>query len=345
MTDERSVSPPSVAAVLVAYGPSPTLVRCVEHLLASTGIDLDIVVVDNGCDPVVLDQVRGAGDVTILGPPVNRGFAGGCNHGAAQARGEVVALVNTDAYVEPDALGALARELETESIGIAMSSLRIAETPHLLNSAGNEIHLSGMSWVGAFGEPAADHDTPRDVTGASGAAMAMRRALWEQLGGFDEMAFAYLEDAELSLRCWMSGHRVRYVPTSVVLHDYDFGRNAAKFRLIERNRWLMVLTLLERRTLFLLAPVLLVVNLAMLAQALAGRWLVDKLRADLWIIGHASHVRARRRIVQSSRSVPDRDIVGLLTPGITPANVDLPPGTSILNAAFRRYWSVVRPLI
>ncbi len=53
----------------------------------------------------------------------------------------------------------------------------------------------------------------------------MRRNLWEDLGGFAEEYFAYVEDTEMSLRLWQRGLTVEYVPDAVVLHHYAFSRN------------------------------------------------------------------------------------------------------------------------
>ena len=77
--------------------------------------------------------------------------------------------------------------------------------------------------------------------------------------------FAYLEDTELSLRCWQRGLKVMFVPDAVVLHDYEFSRNPSKLGLLERNRLIMLLTLYERHTLAVLAPALLAVEIATLA--------------------------------------------------------------------------------
>ena len=107
---------------------------------------------------------------------------------------------------------------------------------------------------------------------ASGTGMAVRREVWTALGGFAEEYFAYLEDTELSLRCWQRGLRVVYVPGARVVHRYDFSRNPGKWYLLERNRLILVLTAFEPRTVALLLPALLGVEAGMLAVSLRAGW-------------------------------------------------------------------------
>ena len=170
-------------------------------LLASARVDVDVVLVDNGCTTDAVDQLRATPGVTVVAPGRNTGFAGGCNLGARHARGDVLAFINGDAVVRPGALRALADALIDDAISLASASLRLYDQPHVMNSAGNPLHFAGLSWAGGLGEPAASHAVPRDVASATGAASAVRARAARGARRFraDEM-FAYYEDAELSLR-------------------------------------------------------------------------------------------------------------------------------------------------
>jgi GT2 family glycosyltransferase len=337
--------PPTVTAVVLAYGPEPLLEDCVAAILASTGVVADVVLVDNGCTTSAVADLEGRPGVTVLRPARNTGFAGGCNLGAGRATGDVLALVNGDAVVRPDALARLAAALEDPTVGLASGSLRLHDRPEVMNSAGNPVHYLGLSWAGGLGEPAAAHATVQEVASATGAALAVRRELWERLGGFWEEMFAYCEDAELSLRCWQQGLRVVYVPDAVVLHRYEFSRNPRKLYLLERNRLLLLLTLYERRTLLVLAPALLGLELAVLLVALRQGWAREKARGWWWLLRHPSVVRRRRQWVQAARRVPDRELAGLLTARFEPgaeAGVSAP---AALTSGSRAYWSVARRLM
>lgn len=331
-----------VTVVVVAYGAEAWLERSVAACLASDGVDVDVVLVDNGCTDGAVDRLEATPGVTVLRPGTNTGFAGGCNAGVAVATGEVVALVNPDALVEPAALAALAAVATDPAVGIATSCVRLADRPELVNSAGNEVHFTGTSWSGGYEDPVTEHAVARDVLAASGAGCAMRRSSWLELGGFDEAFFAYYEDAQLSVRCWQRGLAVRYVPGAVVTHRYEISRHPGKYLLLERNRAQLVLTCFGGRTLLLLAPVLVPYELAVLAMAAVQGWLPQKLRAMGWIVRHGADLRRRRRVVQAARTASDRTYAHLVAEHLSPGNYPPPPWMAPFDAAFRGWWLLVR---
>lgn len=335
-----------VSVVVLAYGDEPCLDECVTSVLASTGVDVDLVLVDNGCTtPGAVDRLAPLPGVTLVRPAENLGYAGGCNAGAEAATGQVLAFVNSDAVVTPSAIATLVAALDDPHVGLVTGSVRLAEDPTLLNAAGNPLNILGVAWAGHFREPAADHMEPTTVTLISGAAFACRRATWADLGGFDPAYFAYHEDTELSVRCWQRGLEIRYVPDAVVVHHYEFSRNPRKLALVERNRLFNLFVLWERRTLLLLLPALLAFEVAMLGLAVRQGWLPAKIEGYRWLWAHRAHVRSRRALVQRERRVPDRVVARLLTPAITAGNIELPAGIRVVNAVLTAYWSLVRRLL
>jgi GT2 family glycosyltransferase len=343
-TDGEGKVLPRVSAVVLAWKAEPWLRRCVEALLASEKVAVGVVIVDNGCtndDVEILEPLTG---VSVVRPGENLGFAGGCNAGARVATGDYIALINSDAVVEPTTLARLVDEATRPGVGIAGGSVRLADDPRLINSAGNPVHVLGLTWAGRMGEPEVGGE-PVDVAVASGACQLMRRALWEDLGGFDVEYFAYHEDTELSMRVWRRGLRVVYVPDAVAVHRYEFSRNEFKFYLIERNRLMFLATLWGWRALLLLSPALIGLELGMLALAAKQGWLRAKLRSWRWLLGHAGHIRRRRRLLQAERTLPDREWMRLLTDRLDTSAIDLPAVVGPLNAFMRAYWRLVRPLV
>jgi GT2 family glycosyltransferase len=336
---------PTVSAVLLAFGPEPWLADAVTAVLASADVDIEVIVVDNGCTSDAVGLVKGLDGVRVITPDVNTGFAGGCDRGAAEATGEYLAFVNSDAIVAPGALPRLVAVAAEPGVGLAMGSIRLADSPELMNSAGNPLHYVGLSWAGGFEEPAARYAQRRSVTLASGCCFAVRRDLWHELGGFAPEYFCYCEDTELSLRIWQRGLTVQFIPDAVVRHHYEFSRNKLKLYLLERNRVILLLTTYQRRSLAVLAPMLLVTELLMLAAAVSDGWGRAKVSGWQWIWQHRDWIRARRALIQRERSVPDAVIFRQVTARIDPANVAAPPGVGILNAIMGSYWAVARRLL
>ncbi len=334
------------SALLVAYGLEPEIGTCLRALLDSTGVQLEIIVVDNGDRSGVLDQFEGCPRVRILRPGRNLGFAAACNLAAANASGEFLVLVNPDAIVAVDAIAHLVRALERAEVGIATASVRLASASDTINSVGNPVHYLGLAWAGGFGEPAAWHQTPTEVASASGACCAITANLWRELEGFDPLYFAYHEDVDLSLRCWQRGRSVVFVPDAVVVHHYEFARNELKTYLLERNRLITVLTTYSGKTLLELAIPLAVLEVVMICHAGLDGWLGAKLRGYGWLLTHVRPLARRRRHVQSVRTRSDHDLAHLYAITFTPANVTTGLGTALANRlswvgglAFRRWTS------
>lgn len=336
---------PTVTTVLLAYGPEEWLEAAVRSVLASQGVEVDVVLVDNGCTSDAVDRVRGLPGVQVLTPGVNTGYAGGCDLGAAQARGDWLAFVNSDAEVAPDALRRLVAVAAEPGVGIATGSIRLAEAPATVNSAGNPLHFLGLVWAGGHGQPATAHAHRRRVACASGAGFVLSTTLWKELGGFAPEYFAYHEDTELSIRCWQRGLAVEYVPEAVVLHHYEFSRNARKLYLVERNRLVLLATTYERRTLLLLGPAIVGGELALLAAAVAGGWGRQKAAGWAWVWRHRRWVLERRRQLQGERTEPDGRVAHVITGRFDPTNVAAPSGVAVFNAVAGTYWRAARRLL
>ena len=333
---------PTVTVVTVAYGAEPWLERSVMASLDSTDVDVDVILVDNGCTDGAVQRLRDHPLVTVVSDGTNSGFAGGCNAGAQVATGTYLALVNPDAIVSHDALAKLVAVAARDEVGIATASVRLADRPELLNAAGLALHFLGVSWAGHFEEPATDHGTEREVAGASGAGMLMRRDRWNALGGLCADFFAYYEDCDLSIRAHQRGWHVRYVPDAVIVHRYEFSRNSNKFFLVERNRVVMVLSLWSTRSLVLLAPMLVMLEGAVFVLALRQGWWREKVRSWWWVLRHARWIARRRVAMQADRIESDRVLVPVIEDTLDPGNFPLPPALAPLQFPLRLWWRVVR---
>lgn len=334
----------TLTVIVLAWKDEPWLAGCIDSVLKSSGLEIDLVVVDNGCRPDDLAAVPDHDRFRLLEPGANLGFAGGCNLGVSVATGEFVALVNSDCLLRPDTLRQLVDEARQPGVGPVMASVRIADTPELVNSSGNPVHLVGLSWAGGlFGNE--QRVAPYDVTAASGACLVLQRSVWDRLGGFDPEYFAYVEDTELSLRAWQQGLTPRCVPTAVALHHYEFSRNDTKMYLLERNRLMMVATLWSARALVVLSPLLAGVEMVLICYAAREGWAGQKVRGWLWLWSNRAHLQQRRAEVQAQRTQSDAEWMRHLTPDLDDQVMGSSALTWFANGLVRIYWFVARRLI
>jgi GT2 family glycosyltransferase len=332
-----------VSVIILAYGDEPLLVECVTAVLDSHDVEVELLVVDNGSPSI--SRVALDPRLRVITPGENTGFAGGCNLAAAQAGYDTFVFVNSDLIVHPDAIAVLTSRLVDAQVGLVTGAVLMPGVPLTVNSIGNPIHYLLFSWAGDYGEPFADHDTNEEVTGISGAFFASRRDHWEWLDGFDEQFFAYAEDADLSLRTWQTGKTVKFEPRAIGVHHYAFTKNNNKWFLLERNRLVAFFTLYDRRSIWLLLPVVIPVEMGVFASAVSNGWAKEKLASWCWLWGHRAYLQERRRRVADRHVAPLRQWTDVMS-----GEMHIPDEFGLrvpapVNWVLGRYWDLIKPFI
>ncbi|CCH77450.1 Predicted glycosyltransferase [Nostocoides japonicum T1-X7] len=328
------------SVVVLGYGAEPELERCLDAVVAQLGPDREVILLDNGVDRLDDRRPGWSRAIRLVRSGENLGFAGGCNAAALEARGDRLVFLNSDAILRPGALDRLLTALDDDRIGIACGCLRLADAPDLVNSVGNPLQFAGLTWAGECGAPAAEHSRPGRVAVATGGFFALRREVWDRLGGFDATYFAYHEDTDLSIRAWLAGLDVVVRPDAVADHHYEFSRNPRKMFLLERNRLVTVLTDYPRGLLCRTLPAVLLLEPAFLVLAALQGWPMEKLRSWWWLARHPRYLRRRRSTVQAAVTAtrPSALLARLMIAPIDPPNVTQPPGMSAINAMLHGYW-------
>jgi GT2 family glycosyltransferase len=325
----------STTVIVVAFNSGDALTRCLDSLAGE-----DVIVVNNGTRGPEIADAEDRARVVGLG---NVGFGAGCNLGARETAADVLVFVNPDTVVQPGAVAAFAHALEQPDVAVVQARLRLLQDPEHLNSSGNVVHVSGLAWPGGYGDPADDLTEPREIPYASGAAFAIRRDVFWDLGGFTEKLFLYQEDLELSWRAHLRGLRVLVVPAADVLHDYVLERpGREKEYYLERNRLIVVFSAYSARLLCLLAPVLFAVEVGITLLAWRQGWLREKVRGWAWLVRNRAWLATHRRETQTLRRVDDRELARFLTPVLDPRMLELPAGVAVLNGLVSAWWRGVR---
>lgn len=294
--------------ILVAHNHRAELVRCLTSFGPSpTG---EIIVVDNashdGTATAVRERFPG---VRLIVSGRNLGFGGGANLGAAAAGGDVLVFLNPDTVVTRGWLEALEGALAADpTVGLVTPKILLWRRPAVINACGTDVHVSGLTLCRGLGAPARAYDAPVEVGAVSGAAFAIRRELWQALGGLDATFFLYMEDVDLSWRARLVGARCLYVPDSIVYHDYRPRLGPRKLYLLERNRYWLLLKTLRRRTLARLLPALLLAELVVWGYVLRYQPAAVAAKALAYgaVLTSWRGVMERRKRVQAQREVDDR---------------------------------------
>jgi GT2 family glycosyltransferase/glycosyltransferase involved in cell wall biosynthesis len=212
---------PRASIVVPVHGQLALTRRCLQALARSADqASFEVIVVDDASPDDTARVLPTIANLHFLRLEPNQGFIAACNAGAAQARGEFVVLLNNDTLPQPGWLDALLSTFEAHpDTGLAGSMLLYPDGR--LQEAGGIVHDDGGAGNYGRGE---DADDPRfgfvrEADYVSGAALALPRALWRELGGLDtHYAPAYYEDTDLAMRVRAAGRKVRYQPASRVVH-------------------------------------------------------------------------------------------------------------------------------
>lgn len=216
---------PRLSIVIVSWNCASDLERCLSSVFDCTHLrDLEVIVVDNGSTDGSADVARTFGGVRLIANAENRGGGGGRNQGIAEARADLVLLLDSDAYVvdgvidrgvqlleertEIDVVGCELRfpggrrQYSAErAMSIRLTLLRDLWLYKLLPRSRRARTLLGGYY---------DSDEEVEVDWLAAPFLLMRRRIVTECGGFNESIFP--EDSEFGIRVSRAGHRILYAP-------------------------------------------------------------------------------------------------------------------------------------
>jgi GT2 family glycosyltransferase len=241
MADERDW--PTVSVVVINYNGREYLERCIASLVALDypADRLQIVLIDNASSDGSVEAVQAAhGDrVELIRNRENLGFSPVVNQGARAASGTYLALLNNDAVADPQWLRTAIAHLELPNRTACVASKILRDDRATVDYAGGQMAFYGHGFAAGNDKPDVADDAARATLFASGGAMVIDRALFCDVGGFDDTFFAFFEDVDFGWRLWLYGHEVTYLPSSIVYHRHHgtierFGYPRERY-LLERN--------------------------------------------------------------------------------------------------------------
>ena len=289
-------------------------------------------------------------DVRVQNP--NLGFAGGHNVAFGLSRSfapDFIYLLNADAHVEPTFLSRIVEHAKRHpKAAIVQSRIMLNQQPELLNSSGNAMHFLGFGYSLGYRQRPDTDDDRLSMFYASGAGMLVRTSVLDKINGlFDRSYFMYHEDLDLSWRARLAGYDIGYAPDSVIFHRYEFSRSIQKFYWMERNRHLTNLVCYRWRTILLLLPVSLVMELGTLLFALRSGWAKEKMRAWAHLLKPSTWkwITSRRRLIRMIRVATDQEMLARMVGVIVNQEIDRPLLTRLVNPFFDLAFRVLKFLV
>ena len=218
---------PLVSVIIPNKDHPDVLRRCVESLAESSYANYELVVVENGStDPrthALYSELRQQPHVSILEWTQAFNYAAVNNFAAARAKGELLLFLNNDIEaINPDWLEELVKLAVQPGVGAVGAKLLYADDT--IQHAGIVVGMGGVAGHGHqyYPRAAAGHGQrllyTQNVAAVTGACLLMPRAVFEQVGGFDEGFVLAFNDVDLCLQVLAAGYRVVWTPEAELYH-------------------------------------------------------------------------------------------------------------------------------
>jgi GT2 family glycosyltransferase len=334
VTDRASVSTPLVSAIVVNWNGGAMLLDALGSLFAQTWPALEVILVDNGSVDGSADQAQRcfSDRLVVVRNAKNEGFARGNNIGFDVARGDWMFLLNSDAVCDRETIRELMRfAADKPDVGQLACRVVRADQPNFFDSVGLLLYPDGVCRSRGWQEKnMGQYDRAEEVLAAHGCACALRRAMLDDVGGYDEDFFCYLEDLDLGVRAQLAGWKSWYVPEALVRHRKSAtAGNYSVFKAyhVERNRIYCVWKWMPRFLLFV-SPLFTLNRYAMQGyaaythQGLSAEFVKEYslarltallIQARLAALYRLPRMLAKRRAIRNRRKISLREWYGLIS--------------------------------
>lgn len=206
--------------VIPNYNGKAYLEDCLNFLKRSEGTRFAVIVVDNGSTDGSCGMVKEKfpwAELVELGE--NTGFSHAVNVGIKAAKTPYVLLLNNDTVAERDFVAKLEQAMDTKPGYFSLSSKMLSmKQTEIIDDAGDYYCALGWAFARGKGASAQRYTAPKDIFAACGGAAIYRREVFWEIGYFDDLHFAYLEDIDIGYRARIRGYKNGYCPDAVVYH-------------------------------------------------------------------------------------------------------------------------------
>ena len=204
---------PLVSIIIVNYNGKSYLEQCFKSLEKINYENYEIILVDNNStDDSIQFIKRNYPSTIIIKLDKNYGFAYPNNVGAKNARGKYILFLNNDTKVTSNFITELVNALENH-LDVAICQSMLLKPDGEVDSSGDFVDSIGVAFSSKE-----KVDKIKEILSAKGAAMMVRKTVFEKLGGFDEKFVLSFEDVDLGWRTWILGYKVLVIPDSIVYH-------------------------------------------------------------------------------------------------------------------------------
>lgn len=247
------------SAIIVTFNNKNCIDQCINSIPNNIG---EVIIVDNNsCDgtPELIQNNGSDINIILIKIKENMGFGKGVNLGVKNSSKENIIILNPDVVVENNSIEELVKPLDTQNV-VTVPKVLLSDGSKI-NTCGNIEHFTGLTFTRGLGRDKNYYSNSDYLYGLSGVCFAMKKDLYNKIGGFDETLFLYMEDAEISWKINSLGYGIFYNPNSICYHDYELKVPAEKIYHLEKGRYIILRKYYDWKIFVLMFPSILVTEL------------------------------------------------------------------------------------
>ena len=314
-----------VSIIIPHWNGIDILSECIDSLNNTEYSNFEIIVVDNySSDESVKWLKVNHPKIKIIENDKNYGYAGGCNRGINNSKGDYIVFLNNDTIHKKDWLSNLVTFMNKrpDCAAVQPKILNYYERDKFDYAGGAGGHMDILCYPFARGrlflEQEIDnnqYDDDAPCFWASGTAIMVRKEFFLEVEKFDENFFAHMEEIDLCWRLQLKGHNIYVNPKSVIYHKNAVSlpmTSIKKFMLNHRNSLMMLLSNYKVLTTLYLFPIRYMLELVAILYALTKldfRHMFGVIQAHLWILFHIHIIFYKRIKINRLRTIGDYEIM------------------------------------
>lgn len=215
-----------LSVIIVTYNSSSHISRCLKSIKEKINSEFEIIIVDNNSSDDTLKEIERVKNekIKIIPQDQNLGFSMANNIGVKAAKGDILFFLNPDTEIEKIDVQSILDYLGNTEIGIVAPKLIMDNgkvQPSVMNfpNVKNAILEYWLGQKNKYSQYAPITDKPIQVEAVYGAAIFMKKTVYQSVGGFNNKYFLYFEDIDLCRKINKEGLKIIFYPDVIIRHS------------------------------------------------------------------------------------------------------------------------------
>lgn len=303
-----------VSIVIMNYNGLDYILNCLDSVFKTKGCTFEVILIDNNSnDNSHRICKENFSEIRLFENKENLAMAAR-NIGIDNAKGEFIAFLDSDAIVDPNWLQYLVLRYQNNGEGLYQGKILEQNKSNFIGSSGNFMNIFGLGFARGNGEKdVGQFEKFQQISFPVGACLFSSLETIKKIGYFDESNLLYLtyDDVDYGWKALSLGIHSFYEPRSIIYHPEGTSSklNSYKIHLIERNRWICLLSYYTPKTILKLFPVFFLLEFGIFFFLLVKGNGIAKIKSLFSIIAMYNSIKNRRILLNKNKKLTDHEMI------------------------------------